>query len=208
MIFKIPFMNRLLSVAIFLLYSNLTCFGQSGNIEIRKKACGSNGGYKLFIYLKNGDTTLSSNSLYELKGFTDLSDNIKLAIVEELLKYGKDTSKCCLRVSGYLHNYIESCKGSPKSSFYTIQIDALFMINRLCFSNLTDLYSCHPVLYDTLQKTEINNKPELIKHVYSEYRKWFEECKAKDKIEDYFPFNDGRFVWYGGSKSKIPKKHS
>ncbi|MGB4773877.1 MAG: hypothetical protein WBP45_01780, partial [Daejeonella sp.] len=69
----------------------------------------------------------------------------------------------------------------------------------------TDMYSCTPVLYDKQLKKEINSDPEKIKCVFKYYKKWYAECKAKGMIPKHFPFNDGRYVWYGGRKSIVPK---
>lgn len=101
---------------------------------------------------------------------------------------------------------MEGCRGYPKNAQrYTIQVDALFMINRLCWPKLMELYSCSPVLYDNKLKKEINSNQEAIKAVFSKYKDWYAICKAKKLIPKYFPFNDGRYVWYGGQKSIAPK---
>lgn len=195
------FIGKNILIALIPLLHCVSCAAQ--NELVIKKACGTNGGSKLYLHIRTNDTILSSKGLYELAGFTGLDDSLKLAIVEQLLVFEKDTSKCCLPVSGYLYNNVEGCGGSPQSTFYPIQIDALFMINRICFSNLTDWYACHPVLYDTLGKKEINDRPELIALVFENYKKWFKECKANKKIPGYFPFNKGRYVWYGGRRQKF-----
>ena len=197
-------MNKVLKILLLLINSYSVCTGQ--DVTVEKKFCSSQNGYKLFLRLQNSDSVLSSTTFYDLKGFTSLTDDIKLVIIEKLLWYKNDTSKCCLPVSGYVHNYNEGCSGTPQSKYYNIQVDALFMIGRLCFSQLTDRYSCHPVLYDTEEKKEINSEPEKIKLVFEEYEKWYNECKSKGKIGDYFPFNDGRYVWYGGRKSVVAKE--
>ncbi len=199
-------MNNISKILIALILTGITCVGQSQIITVEKRVCSSGNGYKLFLLLKEGDSILMSNTFYDLKGFTTLADSIKLQIVRRLLNYKTDSSRCCLPVSGYVHNYNEGCTGSPNSKYYNIQIDALFMINRLCFSKLSDRYSCHPVLYDTKEKNEINDSVNLITNVFGEYEKWYMECKSKGKIGDYFPFNDGRYVWFGGRKSMVPKK--
>jgi hypothetical protein len=104
-------------------------------------------------------------------------------------------------------NGIEGCGGSPKGvKRYKVQIDALYIINRLCWPGSMDFYSCSPALYDKKIKKSINSDQKKIKIVFAAYKKWFEECKTKGKIERYFPFNDGRYVWYGGRKSVAPKK--
>lgn len=198
-------MSKHLNFFLLLIVSHNVCIGQVDDITVEKRYCPSQNGYKLFIHLRNTDSILSSTTFYDLKGFTSLNDDIKLKIIRKLLQYKNDTSKCCLPVSGYIHNYNEGCSGTPKSKYYDTQIDALFIINRLCFSQLTDRYSCHPVLYDTQDKKEINDSPNLIAKVFMEYEKWYNECNSSEKIGEYFPFNVGRYVWFGGKKSIVSK---
>lgn len=198
--------NSKLFIVVLLLGSVLNCYGQ---VSVTKKKCTYDtkySGEKLIIQYKTDTINLQSSIEYWLSDFIELPDSTKLLIIEKLLGYESDTSLCCLNVINRSFNGIEGCRGKPKDAIrYTLQVDALFMINRLVWPKLMELYSCTPVLYDNKLKKSINHDQKKIKCVFAEYKKWYEECKAKGKIERYFPFNDGRYTWYGGRKSGVPK---
>ena len=195
--------------AALLLVGVLNCYGQVPVVRVTKKKCTYDkkySGEKLIIQYNVDTINLESPVEYWLDSFITLPDSGKLLIIEKLLEYENDTSLCCMNVVNRSFNGIEGCRGKPKGvTRYTIQIDALFMINRLCWPKWMELYSCTPVLYDNKLKKSINNDPKKIKIVFAEYRKWFLERKSKGKIGYYFPFNTGRYGWYGGRKSGAPK---
>ena len=187
------------------------CFGQSSKVLISKDTCTYNkkySGYKLIIQYDTDTTQLKSEFHPWLNNFIKLPDSIKFLIIEKLLEFENDSSLCCMPATNYSFNGIDGCRDKPNDiKRYTIQIDALFMINRLCWPTLMELYSCSHVLYDNITKKTINHEPTKIKFVFEEYRKWFLEQKTKGKIDRYFPFNDGRYTWYGGRKSLEPKEN-
>lgn len=185
------------------------CFSQSDTLYIEKRKCFYDNKYsggKLIIHYKKDTVSYTSSLDYGLFGFVSLPDSIKLLIIEKILAYECDTSLCCKEVIGQGFNGIEGCRGVPKSKRYTLQVDALYMINRLAWPRIIELYSCYPVLYDKQLKKEINSDQKKIKIVFAAYKKWYAECKAKGRIPKYFPFNDGRYVWFGERKSLDPKE--
>lgn len=196
-------------IVVFLFFISITTLGQADALSVEKVECKNKfKGSKLVLVYKI-DTTVKKSFIYsyDLDYFISLNDSSKLLLIESLLKYEDDSTRCCLDVTSWSFNGIEGCRGKPKNVTHcTIQIDALFMINRLCWPKLMELYSCSQVLYDSKLKKDINNDQKKIKMVFTAYKKWHEECKAKGKIEKYFPFNDGRYVWYGGRKSITLKK--
>ncbi len=191
-----------------LLVGVLNCHGQV--VKVVKKKCTYDkkySGEKLIIKYCIDTFMLESQVEYWLDSFIILPDSSKLLIIEKLLEYENDTSLCCMNIVNRSFNGIEGCRGKPKGvARYTIQVDAMFIINRLCWPKLMELYSCTPVLYDSKLKKDINSDQKKIKIVFEAYKKWFAECKAKDNIPKYFPFNDGRYVWYGGRKSIASKE--
>jgi hypothetical protein len=200
-----PTINRcLLALIIFCCESNYI-FAQNGAYYVEKRKCTyqSKKGYKLVLHYNSQGLDVQSFAYgYGLENFIKLNDSCKLILIKDLLSYSSDTSVCCLDIVANSFNGIEGCRGEDYTSdHYSIQIDALFMINRLCWPKLTELYSCYTVLYDTLKKVDINSDPAKIEIVFREYKKWFKECQRNEKISRYFPFNDGRFVWAGGRKS-------
>jgi hypothetical protein len=117
-----------------------------------------------------------------------------------------DTSLFCGSAGAHFYGGALSCKCHIDNNINVpIQIDALYRINAIAFPHACWIYSCYPVLYDTVEKEIINDKPELIKEVYKIYKQWFEECNRKRKIGNYFPFNEGRYIWIGGHKSFYTK---
>lgn len=94
---------------------------QFNKVTVEKRSCGSESGFKLFVLFRSDDSILTNNTFYDLKGLEALNDADKLEIVGKLLMFEGDTSNCCLRVSGYVNNYLGGgCKGSPKSKRYPI----------------------------------------------------------------------------------------
>jgi hypothetical protein len=201
-------LRQIIYITLLGLLFSTSVWSQADTFYVEKKECtNSFHGNKLVLSYKN-DTAFHSSFIYgyDLSFFISLDDNKKLLLVEKLLEYEDDTSHCCMKIGTFSFNGNEGCRGTPKDvKTFTIQVDALFMINRLCWPKLMELYSCSPVLYDKRLGKEINSSPDKIKCVFKEYKKWYAECKAQGKIGKYFPFNDGRYVWYGGRKSIAPK---
>lgn len=197
--------------ALFLITGSISCSGQNPVVQVVKKKCTYDtkySGEKLIIHYTSDTANLESPVEYWLEQFINLPDSIKLLIIGKLLAYENDTSLCCMNVVNRSFNGTEGCRGKPKGvDRYTIQVDALFMINRLCWPRSMELYSCTPVLYDNKLMKSINDDQGKIKYVFAEYKKWYEECKTLGRIPTYFPFNDGQFVWYGGRKSGVPKDY-
>lgn len=200
---KTLFLNVILFLVVF------CCYSQEAVIQVIKKSCTYDAKYsgsKLLIRYTLDTVKIESSIEYWLQTFIDFPDSIKLKIIGSLLEYENDTSLCCMSVINRSFNGIEGCGGRPKGvNRYTIQVDALFMINRLCWPKLMELYSCTPVLYDNRLNKSINDDQKKIRLVFGSYVKWYKECVKKGQIGKYFPFNDGRYTWYGGRKSISPK---
>jgi hypothetical protein len=159
-------------------------------------------GYKIEIFFLKNNDTIHSNYYWENNPFKNFNDSSKLLIIEQLLSYERDTSLFCGTAGAHFYGGALSCKCHIDNNIKVpLQIDALYRINAIAFPNVCWIYSCYPVLYDTLEKKIINDKPELVLEVYITYKQWFAECIKKGKIGNYFPFNEGRYVWYGGRKS-------
>jgi len=164
-------------------------------------------GSRINVFYTKGSDTIKSSS-YRDSALIILPDSEKFVIIEQLLKYENDTSLYCLYAHAKLFGGELECRFwiDIKVESLPLSIDALYRINGIAYPYCCWVYSCYPVLYDTLDKIVINEKPELIKEVYKKYKIWFEECKQKGKIVAYCPFNDGRYVWYKGYKSFYPKE--
>lgn len=178
-------------------------FSQVRNVNIKKVNCKNeitkSIGYKLVVEVESMDTiNVTPVYYYNLDVLVDLSDSVKLVIIGKLLKFKGDTSICCLNVNGYYNDGIErTCTIKPKSKRYTIQIDALYMINKIVHPNATSLYSCFPVIINRKSKKEINECPDLLIEYYKVYEVWYKEVVKSSKIGDVFPFNTGKYAWFG-----------
>jgi len=189
-------------------FTTVGAMAQTSTFSVDKVECKNKfRGSKLVLNYKSDTVAKQSFAYsYDLDFFITVSDSSKLILIAKLLNYESDTARCCLDATSWSFNGIEGCRGMPKTvKHYTLQVDALFIINRLCWPKLMELYSCSPVLYDKKTKKEINSDREKIRCVFQDYKKWYVECKAKGIIPRYFPFNDGRYVWCGGRKSIASK---
>ena len=130
-----------------------------------------------------------------------------MIIIQQLLTLELDTSLCCRPAASPFYGGSLECRCLLDGPInVSLQIDALYRINIIAYPDECSIYSCYPVLYDNIDKKVINDKPELIKEIYKEYKEWYAECKKNSKIGGYFPFNEGRYVWYCGKKSLYPKE--
>ncbi len=130
-----------------------------------------------------------------MKEFTFLPDLLKIKAIEKLLTFENDTSICSAEVTQYHTGYFKGKK--PESKSYTLQVSALYYINYLAFSGASLFYSPFPVLYDTLNKREVNLSQADIKQVYKEYKTWFEHIKKNGFNNYVFPLNESQYQWFG-----------
>ena len=181
----------------------LICFLCNAQPSV-KKINMEDGKASIHIFFIKDNDSININ-LYE-QFEKELRDREKLQLIECLLKFQGDTT----RYVGMVHPYYYkpnalSIRFSPKSSFTTLEIKALNFIDKIAYGLVTEAYSPAPVLYDTLENIEINNCPKKVKIVFDSYRKWFEQCIQNEEIPNYYPFNEGRYVWLEGKKSYYSK---
>lgn len=182
-------------------------FGQDTKTFVKKIVCSENApfnGNRLSITYKEKDSTLKElGFMSEI----ELAEKEKLRLIGQLLSFTSDKSLNCRKVTSYVFGS-EGCRGFPDTvTSYSITIEALFLINRLCWPKSMEAYSCSPVLYDTLEKRVINNEPKAISCFVKEYKKWYKECKKLGRVPKEFPFNTGRYVWFGGRKYVRPENN-
>lgn len=156
-------------------------------------------GYHLVINVRYNDTIIKTpRDYYYLDAVIKLPDSIKLMVVEKLLKFKGDTSLCCRKVRGYHNEGIGSlCTVYPKTTLYSIQIEALFMINKIVRPYGTSLYSCFPVVVDRITNEEINSRHDLIREYFNVYEKCFGEAVKQKVIGETFKFNTKKYIWFG-----------
>ena len=171
-------------------------------VHVEKQSCRYRGvaGSCLVLHLKRGDSVLTSKrDFYTLKEFTTLPDAVKLMLVEKLLAFKGDTAMVGMPMERYQYEGVErTCREPAVSKRYTIQLEALYLINKLCYPRASSFNFCYPVLYDAQDNREINDDPLALQEAYKAYESWFQQAKEKGVIEGPFPFNEGqRYRWLG-----------
>lgn len=160
-------------------------------------------GYKIKVFtnkreLKKNKNDFSTLDSYEILGISLAPYNLKIHFIKQLLKYKSDSALVCFPPFTY-----KSHNDTVFSKNYTIQIDALYLINVVCFDYLTINYSPCPILYDTATNEEINYNQIKLKEVFDIYENWF-ELNKKTGFTDYsFPLLNSKYRWKYGIQKKI-----
>lgn len=193
-------------ILVLTLFTKFTA-GQLIETFVKKESCSDLAPYKgywLSVDYKEKDSALKP--LYDV-AMIELSDKEKLTLIDQLLSFTKDKDLSCRKVTTHVYGS-EGCRGFPDTvKRYSITIEALFIINRLCWPKSMEFYSCSPVLYDTLKKRVINDDANAVACFVKEYKKWYNECKKLGRVPKEFPFNKGRYVWFGGRKYVKPEDY-
>jgi len=131
--------------------------------------------------------------------FSNYSEKEKIEMISELLSYEGDERICIYPISNYNSKLSQFYKGNKKK--YSLQLEALFIINQIFFEPPFD-YSPYPILSNIDYKNEETIKGELIYKAYNEYKKWFNRLKKNGikkslEIKDY-PLNDKEVTWMYG----------
>lgn len=189
--------NRTISVFILVILSTLFCEGQDLNFfEVKNPRCGvlglENEGFKLTI--KNEPTTVCS---YSPSVFQNLPENLLLAMARELLKFEGDTRVCVLKIIGYNNLRSQIYLGHRKS--YTLQLEALLMINQIILNNPFN-YSSHPLLFNKLDSTYIYGEEIDMREIYQLYNNWLRKVETLgiEKINEMelLPLDGSIYKWY------------
>ncbi len=148
----------------------------------------------------NGDTSDGAISSYNRIMEKIKNSNIdKIALIKELMKFKGDKRLCCIPIK---HYNLDVSQGLEKDiSYYSIQIEALFIINQLYFPKPFN-YSPFPVLYNSYFKKIIAVKGWGIHKVFARYEQWLLEIE-KTGIEEAIskhkdPLDKSNISWYSG----------
>ena len=166
--------------------------------NLHKNNTDDNSFYKIVF---NGDT-----SDIAISNYSKMIENIKNSgidralLINELLKFKSDKRICCVPIRNY--NPALSQTFNEKIKHYSIQIEALFIINQLYFEKPYN-YSPYPVLYNPLFKKIIAVKGLAIRKMFTRYEEWFEEIK-KTGFEEALskhkePRQNKRLHWYSSA---------
>ena len=205
--------NKSIRCFLITIICSYTLFGQNVIIDLmpdtliaKKIRCSCNiDSYKIKIIEKKAEINTSPSYMaseicnYTYMGLYLASEEFKIKLIESLLTYENDSTKVCLDVKNY-----SSKKISPViSRKYSVQIDALYHINFICFGDQALTYSPCPVLIDTVTNEEINLNSKKITEVYRIYKQWFNESKKNDFKNFHFPLLNSRYRWKDGINKAV-----
>lgn len=132
------------------------------------------------------------------KLFGEYSLNDQIALLEELLTFENDTSLSSKKVC----RYGATDAPAPKTQYYNLQTEALYLLTLLTVSSYSPDYCPYPVLVDTATGEEINGDFSKMKQVFDIYREWLKRNKATNFTAIEMPLLHSRYAWYGANKSK------
>lgn len=130
--------NRIAQLIVFFAFINTCCFGQ---VHVGKVIRSDNRAYLEVWYVKGLDTIGFSIHTGIKNNYLRTSD--KLQLIKDLLAFEGDTT----RHSGSVYpvyfgnNERNNLRISPKSTYSTIEINAMYHINRIVYRTDADYYS-------------------------------------------------------------------
>jgi hypothetical protein len=130
--------------------------------------------------------------------FNNYSENEKIAMIQELLRYENDTSLCSVKIICYDPKRSQTVPNGFEN--YSIQVEALFIINHIILSAPYS-YSAFPILRDWNGNNIETIKGGLIKEAFSRYKMWFEKVEkeglSKTIKKKILPLDDkSSVIWY------------
>ncbi|MEO8666755.1 MAG: hypothetical protein ABI462_14785 [Ignavibacteria bacterium] len=190
------------SLICFVLLFNLNCNSQSSFSKYFEKekincdfANSPQSSYYKIEFIKQGKPLFQCSYFFDFK---DYKEEEKIRMIQELLKYEGDTSLCAVKVNCYNPKRSQTV---PKSiEYYSIQVEALFIINHIIFADPYS-YSAYPILRDKDGRNIETINGELIKKAFMLYKNWFEKMRitglTKAIRKKILPLNDVSPVfWY------------
>lgn len=179
----------IIGIALFL-YG--VCLGQTAFVEKVSKGKKAH----LAIGVKTGDRTEWYFADCFFKPVTLLADTVKIRLIKRLLEFTSDTTMSDNPIYNLSGRY-EIVKREPESKQYSLQINALILINYIAFSSNGFYYSPYPLLYNKKTETEICcNGKELIL-VIEIYNEWFRHLERNGFIDYCYPLADNQYEWFG-----------
>jgi hypothetical protein len=192
------------SLIIFLLLCTLNCNCQIQNsfpkyFKKDKIDCdfvnSKNSSYFKIEFIKTGKPIVPCSYFFDFK---DYKEGEKIRMIEELLTYEGDTNLCAIKVNCYNPKRSQTVPKSIK--LYSIQVEALFIINHIIFADPYS-YSSYPMIRDKGGQIVETINGGLIKKAFILYKNWLLKVKksglTKTIRKKILPFDDTSSVfWY------------
>lgn len=189
LIFDLNAQTELFSVIAVKRYSTISLEGDTFRI-----VPDSNIYYKITML---GHDNINHDYKEQPKIFSSI-DTIKA--IEELLAFQGDNRICVNSVTNYNLKARDAIRAvSVDSTNYTLQLEALFLINQLVFEHPFH-YSATPVLKYAFNRYKSSMDENLLALAYEGYRRWFKRVQIEGLRavlkRGYRPLDDTNVRWY------------
>ncbi len=148
---------------------------------------------KYYRIVLNSDTSIILIS-YPLQLPASI-DRVKA--IKELLSYRGDTRLCALRINNYNPARSQIYLGDNKK--YSIQVEALFLINQIVLVEPFN-YSSYPIIIDRATKKESSIGGSIVDNAFDAYIKWCsrieKEGLSKVLSKNIMPLDNVGVKWY------------
>lgn len=139
----------------------------------------------------------SSNKVFSKIYDENLTERKKISLIRELLELQGDTRLCCIEITNY--NSESSRMYINLENHYSIQVEALFLINQLYLDEPFN-YSPIPALKN-LKTGEVQTiSGSLIDQAFEEYKIWFNKILEigfeEAKAEYFYPLTKSEIRWF------------
>jgi len=120
-----------------------------------------------------------------------------LKAIKELLLLEGDIRLCSFPITNYNSRRSQIYLGDCKD--YSIQVEALFIINQLILKNPFN-YSSYPILMDRSTKKESSISGSIIKKAFKAYKEWYRKINKigidRSESEEMMPLYGSQIKWY------------
>jgi hypothetical protein len=147
-----------------------------------------------YFRIISSDSTLRINSTYPIMLTKDI-DTIKA--ISELLSYEGDIRLCVFPINNYSTISSQIYLGKKKN--YSIQVEALFIINQLVYENPFN-YASYPILVDQDTNNTSCIDGKIVTRAFKAYKEWYKVLKSKGihyiKKKSLMPLDGSGIKWY------------
>ena len=168
MLFRVLIMIVLLQSALSLFAQPIFKVVESPRFELHKTLKTS----EVQKYFRIQFTGNNSSILYPFKVSHGKFDTLRA--IKELLSLEEDVRLCSFPIVCYNPKRSQIYLGTPKD--YSIQVEALFIINQIILQDPFD-YSSYPILVDKNTKKESSISGSIIKKAFEAYKQWYRKIQ-------------------------------